>query len=123
MAGADADRPQEGYEPGLMNRNSYPRSLRHVPLIKLMTFLLFLTLVTGYAGSLVTCGKDGAQHVGASGASENVDEAGHGLVTYNRTVSIGLLIGGSLFIVYCVKASSKAGRRRKPGIRRQIRRG
>ncbi len=123
MAGADADRPEDGYESGLMNRNAYPRSLRHVPLIKLMMFLLFLTLVTGYAVSLVICEKDGAQHVGASGASENMDEAGHALVTYNRTVSVGLLIGGSLFIVYCVKASSKAGRRRKPGIRRQIRRG
>jgi hypothetical protein len=100
--------------------NACPRGVgKHVFLIMLLLFLFFSA---AYAVWLTRCEMGRGQQAGASAAAKKVDEAGRALVTYNRAVSVGLLIGGSLFIIYCVKTISKTGGRCKRGIRRQMRR-
>jgi len=96
---------------------------KRVPLMKVMAFLLFLFLFSGYVVSLTSCQKGGAQGAGASGAAETADEAERTLSIFNGIIAAVVLIGGSLFAIYCVRRSSKARRWRKTGIRRQVHRG
>lgn len=85
-------------------------------LMKLMAFLLFLFLFSSYIISL-SCEKGGARYGGASGAAEIVDKAERDLSTFNLTIAAVVLVCGSLCIIYCVRRSSKTGRRRKSGDR------
>jgi ABC-type Fe3+ transport system permease subunit len=81
----------------------------------LMVFLLFLFLFSGCIISLTSCQKRGSGHAGASRAAEIADEAGRTLSIFNGTIAAAVMIGGSLFIIYCVKRSNKTRRRRKIG--------
>jgi hypothetical protein len=83
--------------------------------MEVMVFLLFLFLFSGYIISLTSCQKGDTRHAGASGAAETADEAERNLATFNRTVAAVVLIGGSLFAIYCVKRSSKSRRRQRTG--------
>jgi hypothetical protein len=108
----------------LVKRDAYRgKAGKCVPLMEGMVFLLFLFLFSGYIISLTSCQKGGAEHAGASRAAETADEAERTLSIFNRTIGAVVLIGGSLFAIYCVKRSSKTRRRRKTGIRRQVHRG
>ena len=107
-----------------MKRDAYPgKAGKRVPLMKAMAFLLFLFLFSGYIISVTSCRKGGAQGAGASGAAETADEAERTLSIFNGIIAAVVLIGGSLFAIYCVRRSSKARRWRKTGIRRQVHRG
>jgi hypothetical protein len=91
--------------------------------MKLIVFLLFLFLFSGYIISLTSCGREDTRDAGASRAAEVVDEAERTLSIFNKTIAAVVLIGGSLFAIYCVKRCSKKMRRRKTGIGRQVYRG
>jgi uncharacterized membrane protein len=91
--------------------------------MEVMVFLLFLFLFSGYIISLTSCGKGGAQGAGASGAAETADEAERTLSIFNGTIAAVVLVGGSLFAIYCVKRGRKTRCQRKTGIRRQAHRG
>ncbi len=108
----------------LLKTHAYHGGARtRVPLMKVMVFLLFLFLFSGYIISLTSCQKGDAQGAGASRAAETADEAERTLSIFNRTIAAVVLIGGSLFAIYCVKRSGKTRCRRKTGIRRQVHRG
>jgi hypothetical protein len=72
--------------------------------------MLFCFLFSAYVVSLATGEKDDARRTAASENRQYADQTGGPLVTYNRAVSLGLLVGGSLFIVYYCVRRRTAGR-------------
>lgn len=107
-----------------MKASAYPKGVKNrLPLMQLMMLLLFFLLFSGYVLTLTSYGNGGTRHSEPPNAAETADQADWNLATYNRTVAVGLLIGGSFFIIYCVKRSGKMRGRRKTGTQRHIHRG
>ena len=103
-----------------MKRTPYPGCAPvRAALTKLLIFLLFLFLFSGYIISLTGCGREGTRDAGASRAAEVVDGAERTLSIFNKTIAAVVLIGGPLFAIYWVKRCGKTMRRRKTAMRRQ----